>query len=57
METLARYGVVTSSTVIRAVQALRTRSLLTAKDPAAIADPYLAEWVGASTLPPRPSGG
>jgi len=53
-DTLDRYGLKSSSTVVRAVQALRGQALLTAADPARIADPLFAEWIRARTAPPPP---
>lgn len=52
---LDRYGLKSSSTVVRATQALRGQALLTAADPARISDPLFAEWVRTRTAPPPPT--
>lgn len=49
---LNAYGVTTSSTVIRSLEALRNQALLSAHDPVRIADPYFAEWIRSHTAPP-----
>ncbi|MDP2954872.1 MAG: ATP-binding protein [Longimicrobiales bacterium] len=51
-ETLDRYGVKSSSTVVRATQAMRDQALLTAKDPTLIGDPFFAAWIRTRTAPP-----
>jgi len=51
-DTLAHYGVKGSSTVVRAIKALRDRTLFAAQDPTRIADPYFAAWVRSRTTPP-----
>jgi hypothetical protein len=49
---LARYGVKTSSAVVRGVEALRQRGLLSIRDPARIADPFFEAWVRTRTVAP-----
>ena len=51
-DTLARYGVKTSSAVVRGVEALRQRGLLSIRDPARIADPFFEAWVRTRTAAP-----
>ncbi len=53
--TLGRYGVKGSSTVVRAIQALRNQTLLAARNPPRIADPYFAAWLRDRTTPPVPA--
>lgn len=52
--TLERYGVGTSSTVVRAMNALRADGVLSESSPARIMDTFFRHWVLTETLPPAP---
>lgn len=55
-DTLDRYGVNSSSTVVKAVKVLRGRALLMALDPPRIADPFFSAWISQRTVPPGAGG-
>jgi hypothetical protein len=60
-ETRRLFGLPSASGVSKAVEVLRTRAILSSREPIRLADPFFAEWVrrrampepGRATLPPR----